>query len=156
MIHLLLCNNAIHCWCNFNVKITHLEKWDLTWWTGKNEMYVSGLPDFIAFRTSMQAARNWKGSSALIHHRLPSKGRSADSKTWSIQLSICATRASKDNLLIEPPKRFASCILSQRSPVRPSGLPSANSSIPRQKSDPKWFKFGCIGYALPRKSRLWG
>ena len=46
------------------------------------------------------------------------------------------------------PQRLAKWTLSQSSPSGPNGLRSEKASIPRQRSDPRWFRLGGMGYAL--------
>ena len=128
----------------------------LTWWIGRWEMTLCGDELLKASERLIQAAKNWKGSSAVNHHWFPLTGLSAESNISWRWLSTKARRPSCESFSTPPEYRFAKCIFSQCKPHFPSRRPSANSSIPRQRSELKWFKCGCIGYARPRKSRLWG
>lgn len=128
----------------------------ITWCIGICEINASGEWFLKASVRSMHTAKHWNGSSAFNHHRLPSSGLSAESNISSKWFSTNVTRPSWDNLSTPPAYRFAKWIFSQHKPDFPRGRPSANSNMPRHISEPRWFRCGCIGYARPRKSRLWG
>ena len=127
-----------------------------TWWMGIWDIAASGKGLLKASERFMQAAKHWKGSSALSHHLFPSRGLSEESNISSKWLSVNATRSSLANLSTPPAYKFAICTFSHRNPDSPRGFPSQNSRMPRQRSDPRWLRYGCMGYARPRKSTLWG
>lgn len=119
-------------------------------------MNFSGQGLLKAPARSIHTAKHWNGSSAFNHHCLPWSGSSAESNMSSKWFSVNAIRPSYDSLSIPLAYRFAKWIFNQRNPDLQRGRPPANSKMPRQRSEPRWFRYGCIGYARPRKSRLCG
>lgn len=135
-----------------------------TWWTGILDMYWYGSGESMAWMYSIQVASNCQGSSPSFHQASGARGFRTLSRIRSRFSSTHLLRSSNEiytlvNHTIRTlslPYKLATWIFNQNKPRSPNGFLRLKANRPLHKSLPKWFRWGGMGYTLPRKSRFIG